>query len=152
LSHNNTGIEILTIGGEWVNRVNVQPEWLTVTTDGLGSVNDVAKCQTLSHVATCYPSPTGEFGRTPRINRQGGRDHWPDCYTVLLAGGGSKGGFVLGASDPNGAYPIEAPVSPADLSATIYWRFGIDPGSEIYDATGRPHRLSSGSPIRALFM
>ncbi|MBJ42092.1 MAG: hypothetical protein CMJ80_02140 [Planctomycetaceae bacterium] len=95
---------------------------------------------------------TGEFGRTPRINRQGGRDHWPDCYTVLLAGGGSKGGFVLGASDPNGAYPIEAPVSPADLSATIYWRFGIDPGSEIYDATGRPHRLSSGSPIRALFM
>ena len=62
------------------------------------------------------------------------------------------GGFVLGASDPNGAYPIEAPVSPADLSATIYWRFGIDPGSEIYDATGRPHRLSSGSPIRALFM
>ena len=57
LSHSNTRIEILTIGGGWVNRVNVQPEWLTVITDGLGSVNEVAKCQTLSHVATCYPTP-----------------------------------------------------------------------------------------------
>src|SRR5205823_5931658 len=59
----------------------------------------------------------GEFGRTPRINKDGGRDHWPDCYTVLLAGGGVEGGAVYGASDRIGAYPAAAPVTPADLAA-----------------------------------
>ncbi len=93
----------------------------------------------------------GEFGRTPRINRNGGRDHWPDCYSVLLAGGGVIGGAVHGRSDKIGAYPAADPVTPADLAATIYWRFGIDPGTEIYDQTGRPFRLAEGEPIRKLF-
>ncbi len=93
----------------------------------------------------------GEFGRTPRINKEGGRDHWPDCYSAVFAGGGVKGGFVWGASDRLGAYPASDPVTPADVAATIYWRFGIDPATEIHDAAGRPYRLSEGQPLRKLF-
>jgi uncharacterized protein (DUF1501 family) len=93
----------------------------------------------------------GEFGRTPRINGDGGRDHWPDCSTVLLAGGGVCGGAVYGASDRSGAYPALDPVTPGDLAATIFWRFGIDPAAEIHDQTGRPHRLAAGEPLRRLF-
>ena len=94
----------------------------------------------------------GEFGRTPRINKDGGRDHWPDCYSVLVvAGGGARGGAVFGASDKLGAYPAADLVTPADLAATIYWRFGIDPRTEVRDATDRPFPLALGEPIRALF-
>jgi hypothetical protein len=93
----------------------------------------------------------GEFGRTPRVNGSGGRDHWPDCYSILLAGGGVVGGAVYGASDKIGAYPAADPVTPADLAATIYWRFGLDPATEIYDQTGRPFRLAEGEPLRKLF-
>lgn len=94
----------------------------------------------------------GEFGRTPTINKNGGRDHWPDCYSVLLAGGGVNGGAVFGASDRTGAYPSRDPVTPADLAATIYWRFGIDPSTEIHDLTGRPWRIADGQPLRSLFV
>jgi Protein of unknown function (DUF1501) len=93
----------------------------------------------------------GEFGRTPKINGEGGRDHWPHCYTVVLAGGGVSGGAVYGASDRFGAYPASDPVTPGDLAATIFWRFGLDPATEIRDQTGRPHRLAAGEPIRRLF-
>lgn len=93
----------------------------------------------------------GEFGRTPKINKEGGRDHWPDCYSVLLAGGGIRGGTVYGSSDRLGAYPATDPVTPADLAATIYWRFGINPATEVHDLTGRPHRLADGQPIRDIF-
>ena len=94
---------------------------------------------------------TGEFGRTPTINGAAGRDHWPDCYSLVLAGGGIKGGQVFGSSDRIGAYPETDPVTPADLAATIFWRFGIDPSTEIRDTSGRPHRISTGNPIRRLF-
>jgi hypothetical protein len=93
----------------------------------------------------------GEFGRTPRINQNAGRDHWPDCYTIVLAGGGVKGGFVYGASDRVGAYPDSDSVRPADLAATIYARFGLDPAGEIRDMTGRPYKLAEGRPIAELF-
>jgi hypothetical protein len=93
----------------------------------------------------------GEFGRTPTINRVAGRDHWPDCYTALLAGGGAKGGYVLGASDKLGAYPDLDPVTPADLAATIFWRFGIDPATLIHDLTGRPYHVAEGRPLTRLF-
>ena len=95
---------------------------------------------------------TGEFGRTPRINGSAGRDHWPDCYSLLLAGGGVAGGSLFGSSDKIGAYPETQPVTPADLAATIYWRFGLDPHAEIHDRTGRPWRLADGFPIEALFI
>lgn len=93
----------------------------------------------------------GEFGRTPKINGSGGRDHWPDCYTAVLAGGGIRGGAVYGASDRIGAYPAANPVTPADLAATIFWRFGLDPDAEVRDQTGRPFRLSEGAPLSPLF-
>jgi hypothetical protein len=93
----------------------------------------------------------GEFGRTPKINTQGGRDHWPDCFSVFLAGGGVQGGAVHGSSDETGAFPASDPVTPGDLAATIFWRFGLDPASEIRDRTGRPFRLADGEPIRRIF-
>ena len=94
---------------------------------------------------------TGEFGRTPQINNNAGRDHWPDCYTVLLAGGGVQGGAIHGASDAIGAYPAKDPATPADLAATIYWRFGFDPAQHIRDQLGRPWHLADGEPIRSVF-
>jgi hypothetical protein len=93
----------------------------------------------------------GEFGRTPKVNGSGGRDHWPDCYTVVLAGGGVRGGSVYGSSDRIGAYPATDPVTPGDLAATIFWRFGIDIGLEVRDQTGRPFRLVEGKPLTPLF-
>jgi hypothetical protein len=93
----------------------------------------------------------GEFGRTPKINKNAGRDHWPDCYSITMAGGGIRGGTVFGASDKLGAYPATDPVTPADLAATIYWRFGLDPRAEFHDRLGRPHRLADGKPIMSLF-
>lgn len=94
---------------------------------------------------------TGEFGRTPQINGSAGRDHWPDCYSVLLAGGGIQGGAVHGASDAIGAYPAKDPVTPADLAATIYWRFGFDPATHIHDRLSRPWPIAAGEPLRSLF-
>ncbi len=92
-----------------------------------------------------------EFGRTPRINGSAGRDHWPDCYSIVLAGGGVKGGFVYGSSDRFGAYPAADPVTSGDLAATLFWRFGLDPATEVHDLTARPYRLAEGEPITRLF-
>lgn len=94
----------------------------------------------------------GEFGRTPRINASGGRDHWPGVWTVALAGGGIRGGQVVGASDAHAAEPADRPVTPADLLATIYASLGIDHRSHIMTADGRSIRLvEDGRPIRELF-
>jgi hypothetical protein len=89
----------------------------------------------------------GEFGRSPRINKLAGRDHWPQCYTALLAGGGVKRGHVHGASDKIGAYPSADPVRPEDLSATMFHLLGIDPKSEVRDALNRPLPISTGEVI-----
>ncbi|MCC9603605.1 DUF1501 domain-containing protein [Stieleria sp. JC731] len=80
----------------------------------------------------------GEFGRTPDINKNLSRDHWPRCYTTLLAGGGVKGGYVYGKSDEHARLPAENPVRPEDLAATIFHLLGIDPLTEIYDRDNRP--------------
>lgn len=93
----------------------------------------------------------GEFGRTPQINKTAGRDHWAHCYTQLLAGGGVQGGQVYGASDALGAYVKHAPVTIEDFAATVLHAFGIDPDDAVPDVTGRPIRVSSGTPITALF-
>ena len=89
----------------------------------------------------------GEFGRTPKINNLAGRDHWPQCYTVLMAGGGTKGGAVYGASDKIGAYPAVGQARPEDVSATVYELLGIDPETEMTDKLGRPLAISRGKPI-----
>jgi hypothetical protein len=92
----------------------------------------------------------GEFGRTPKINDNVSRDHWPKCYSVLLAGGGVKKGFVYGKSDKHASEPDENPVTPEDLTATIYELLGIDPTAEIHDLQDRPLPISSGKPVRAV--
>ena len=92
----------------------------------------------------------GEFGRTPEINKNLSRDHWPQCYTVLLAGGGVKGGYVYGTSDERAKYPAEKPVRPEDLAATIFQLLGIDPGSEVLDRNDRP-LVIGGDPLHEIF-
>jgi uncharacterized protein (DUF1501 family) len=94
----------------------------------------------------------GEFGRTPRVNSSAGRDHWPGCYSVMLAGGGVAGGRVVGRSDKEAAFPVERPVSPCDVAATIFSALGVPPDAELHDILGRPHRLiDGGSSIQELF-
>ncbi|MBX3413575.1 MAG: DUF1501 domain-containing protein [Pirellulales bacterium] len=92
----------------------------------------------------------GEFGRTPLINQDGGRDHWPDVYTVALAGGGIRGGQVYGSSDKKGAFVGSDPVSPADLLATMWQILGINPATELRDRLNRPLVLSRGRVLSEL--
>ena len=89
----------------------------------------------------------GEFGRTPKINAAAGRDHWGSCQSVLLAGGGIRGGRVHGASDRIGAYPASDPVDPVDVHATVYHCMGLDPEGVMYDGLRRPYALSLGRVI-----
>lgn len=93
----------------------------------------------------------GEFGRTPRINGNISRDHWPDCYTVLLAGGGVKRGFAFGASDQHAAYPTEHLVRPDDLAATVFHLLGIDPATEVRGQGDRPVAISGGRVLHEIF-
>lgn len=92
----------------------------------------------------------GEFGRTPKINANGGRDHWGLCQSVLLAGAGIQGGRVIGASDKIGAYPSTDPIDPVDIHATMFHCMGLDPESQIHDSLRRPYPLSHGRVISEL--
>jgi hypothetical protein len=93
----------------------------------------------------------GEFGRTPKINPQAGRDHWPGAFSVLFSGGGLRVGQVLGATDSHAAYPISDPYTPGDVLSTMYKFLDIDVAHEFYDRAGRPLRiLPEGRPIEAL--
>jgi hypothetical protein len=101
----------------------------------------------------------GEFGRTPQrgvnfsnnTNNVGGRDHWCNCYSVVLAGGGVQGGQVIGSSDFIGGYPKERPVHISDLAATIFHALGIDPRATLYDLQGQLHAICDGEAVRELF-
>ncbi len=92
----------------------------------------------------------GEFGRTPRINARGGRDHWGHVFSAALAGGGIRGGVVHGASDRHGGYPLDGRVEPQDLTATIFHCLGISPDIELNDQLGRPYAITKGQPIAAI--
>ncbi|MCI0704204.1 MAG: DUF1501 domain-containing protein [Planctomycetia bacterium] len=92
----------------------------------------------------------GEFGRSPRINKQAGRDHWPQVQSILLAGAGIRGGSVYGASDRVGGQPAEGAISPTDLTATFLHLLGILLDVEIHDQAGRPYRACHGMPVRGL--
>jgi uncharacterized protein (DUF1501 family) len=101
---------------------------------------------------------TGEFGRTPRFGQftgngvnETGRDHWAQCYSLLLAGGSASGGRVLGRSDRFAAYPSADPITPQDLNASILAALGIDPNTRVQDAFGRTVPLSTGQVKRTLF-
>jgi len=91
-----------------------------------------------------------EFGRTPKINARAGRDHWGKCNTVWMAGGGVRGGGVYGASDKFGSAPEENPVSPADLSATVYHLLGLAPETTIHDQLDRPFPISDGRVLKSI--
>jgi hypothetical protein len=94
----------------------------------------------------------GEFGRTPKVNAQGGRDHWPNVFSAAMAGGGITGGRVVGASDSKGAEPLDNAKTPQDVLATIYRHLGVDTSIQYADHSGRPHPvLPSGKPIDELF-
>jgi uncharacterized protein (DUF1501 family) len=101
----------------------------------------------------------GEFGRSPRLgvstsgnsNAPDGRDHWPYCYTGVIAGAGVKRGTLYGKSDDTGSSPLEDPVHPTDLVATIYYALGIDPAMEILNDLNQPRELVKGNPLLKLF-
>jgi hypothetical protein len=89
----------------------------------------------------------GEFGRTPKVNTQRGRDHWPRAFSVVLAGGGIRGGQVLGKSDKVGESPSDRPVTPADLAATIFTLLGVNPSHELHTGDGRPVAVNQGGNV-----
>ncbi len=93
----------------------------------------------------------GEFGRTPKISSNGGRDHWPACYNAVLVGGGARKGYVHGASDKLAAQPTVGRVTPEDLAATMFDALGLDPDTEIRDTQNRPLPISRGKPVKELF-
>jgi uncharacterized protein (DUF1501 family) len=92
----------------------------------------------------------GEFGRTPKINANAGRDHWGPCSTTLVAGGGLRMGQVIGASDRIGAFPASEPISPVDIHATMYHAMGIDKDQVIHDPLSRPSAICTGEVIAQL--
>jgi hypothetical protein len=94
---------------------------------------------------------TGEFGRTPEINANGGRDHWPRAFSLAIAGGGITGGRVYGATDERGGFVKDNPVSVADLVTTLYTKLGIDPEKEYVSNIGRPVKIgNNGKPLEFL--
>jgi uncharacterized protein (DUF1501 family) len=113
-------------------------------------IEDLAQRGMLSRTLVCN---LAEFGRTPRINPAGGRDHWPQCWTVYFAGGGVQGGRVVGKSDDIGAYPVERPVKPAEIVATIYHSLGLNLETHLPGPNGRPFPLVDygTQPIGELF-
>ena len=94
---------------------------------------------------------TGEFGRTPKLNSNGGRDHWAGCWTALVAGGGVKGGRVIGRSDRTGSEPTDRPVSPQELVSSIFHALGVPPGATIPGPDGAPVAVYPGAPVAELF-
>ncbi len=91
-----------------------------------------------------------DFGRTPRINGGAGRDHYPNVYSVALAGGGVRGGQVYGSSDNHGAFPRTQPCGPADIHATIFQALGLSPRAELRDPLGRPFPATDGRVLPLL--
>lgn len=113
-----------------------------------GLVGDLCDRGLYDRVAICV---CGEFGRTPRVNRDAGRDHWGQSGFCVLGGGGLKTGLVVGSTTEKGEYPKDRPVSPEDMLATLYHVLGIDTKTVFVDKSGRPHPvLSKGEPIAEL--
>jgi hypothetical protein len=95
---------------------------------------------------------TTEFGRTPRINVMAGRDHWPQAFSIVMAGGGLKRGLTVGATDKQAASIIDRPITPSDMAATVLHALGIDPGMTLHTPIGRPIQLAGGGrPVHELF-
>jgi uncharacterized protein (DUF1501 family) len=90
---------------------------------------------------------TGEFGRTPRINKDAGRDHWGPSFTVMLGGGGIKGGRAIGKSNERAERPVDTPYGPEDLAATLFKLMSIDPNEEFITGEGRPMKICNNGKV-----
>jgi hypothetical protein len=140
--------------GGWDNHANIFPtlsrNLLPQLDKGMGTlVKDLVDRGLWKNTVVVW---MGEFGRTPRINQNAGRDHWARCWSVVLGGGALKGGLVYGSTNENGMDVKENPCSVGDLFATLYKGMGIDPGAQVRDPSGRPHNISGkdGKSIAAL--
>jgi uncharacterized protein (DUF1501 family) len=139
-----------THGFDDTRMYEILPEWHFPQTDHTLPVliNDLQTRGLLDQTLVVW---VGEFGRTPKINDRVSRDHWPKCYTALLAGGGVQGGAVYGESDKTGAFPDRDPVSIGDLAATMYYAMGIRHDTEIHDHLNRPFPIARGNPVTQIF-
>ncbi|RUL81075.1 DUF1501 domain-containing protein [Tautonia sociabilis] len=141
----------VTLGG-WDSHVNnheIHRDLIRILDPALSAlIRDLRERGQLDRTAVLC---AGEFGRTPKVNPLGGRDHWPGGFSVALAGGGLRGGVVVGETDPEGVAKPAEPVSVADLHATLLTAVGLDPAIENPSAVGRPIKLSEGRPIAPLF-
>jgi uncharacterized protein (DUF1501 family) len=112
-------------------------------------IDDLDQRGLLAETLVCFVS---EFGRTPRLNKFQGRDHWTHAYSIVFAGAGVPGGQVIGRSDKEGGYVTDEPHTPEDYAATIYEKLGIDRNKPLYTSSHRPVYFGHGAePIAALF-
>jgi hypothetical protein len=112
-------------------------------------ITDMEERGLLAETLVCFVS---EFGRTPKINKSKGRDHWTHAYSMVMAGAGVPGGQVIGKSDREGGYVVESPFTPEDYAATIYEKLGMDRTQPIYTSSNRPVFFGhAGEPIRGVF-
>lgn len=147
------GVRFVTIhNGGWDNHSNILPRMqsrLPSMDRSIGVlVDDLAQRGLLDDTMICV---MGEFGRTPRVNRTAGRDHWGNVMSVLLGGGGLRGGQIIGASNSKAEHPIDTPLKPADVWATIYRAMGVDLDTHFSNHAGRPTPINNyGTPISQL--
>lgn len=113
--------------------------------------NLILDLETRGLLDTTLVVAAGEFGRTPRLNLRGGRDHWPGAWSVLLAGGGVQGGQVVGRTDAHAAVPVDRPVTPGQFAATVYRSLGVAPDTTIPGPDGTPVRIMTEEPVAELF-
>jgi hypothetical protein len=137
----------LTFGG-WDHHANIEPAMknqLPIIDAGIASlVDDLDQRGMLEKTIVMV---MGEYGRTPRINPTAGRDHWGECMSVLIAGGGLAAGRTIGASNARGEYPKDHPINPQDLLVTLYRRLGIDPQTAFVNRSGRPIPIGSDGRV-----
>jgi uncharacterized protein (DUF1501 family) len=151
-----SGVRFVTVSrglGAWDHHVNIfqqlQTEYLGDLDKAFAALLDDLKERGL--LETTIVLVTGEFGRTPELNANHGRDHWPNVFSLVIAGGGITGGRVLGESDKDGMYVKDTPVQVPDLLATVYKKLGIDYEKEYKSNAGRPIKIgANGRPIEFL--
>lgn len=139
--------------GGWDNHTTIFPtlknDLLPQVDNGLGAL--LADLKQRGMLESTLVVMFGEFGRTVKLNKDAGRDHWPNAASVFIAGGGTKPGMVVGKTDANGEYPVERPVSPEDLAATVYTCLGVDYHAALETPLGRPVQVvTDGEPVREL--
>ena len=142
------GTERVAAGGE--GRYGIGTWWMMGSTDRAFAalIGDLDQRGLLDETLVCFVT---EFGRTPRLNRFQGRDHWTNAYSMAFAGAGVRGGQVIGKSDRDGGYVLERPVTPDDYAATVYQKLGIDRDQPLYTREKRPIFFAhSGKPIAEL--